>query len=116
MSYEILYVLLPDFASHEMAYLMKAISSDGRQLRPSPRYVNRTVAPGSGPVAAIGGFRMLPDYSSGNMSDGRMVTASGSGVLEFSRGLLLLLENDTTGRIEKDYQFNRQGFCNLFPR
>ncbi len=28
MSKEILYILLPDFASHEMVYLMEAISKD----------------------------------------------------------------------------------------
>ena len=41
MSQEILYILLPDFASHEMAYLMEAISSDEQQLKPNPRYVNK---------------------------------------------------------------------------
>jgi hypothetical protein len=29
--------------------------------------------------------------------------------------LLLVLENDTPERIEMYYQFNRQGFCALFP-
>ncbi|MBD5315103.1 MAG: glutamine amidotransferase, partial [Bacteroides sp.] len=33
MKNEILYVLLPDFASHEMVYLMEAISSDEMQLK-----------------------------------------------------------------------------------
>jgi len=26
-----------------------------------------------------------------------------------------LLDNDTPERIEMYYQFNKQGFCNLFP-
>lgn len=201
MSNEILYILLPDFASHEMVYLMEAISSDEQGLRPDPAYVNRIVAPTPEPVAAIGGFRVLPDYTFGNMpddyaalvlvggygwltpvadevypivrkavdsgkivgaicngasfmaksgflngvkhtgngldqlrlwggdrytnaagymhrqavSDGRIVTANGSGTLEFARELLLLLENDTPERIEMYYQFNRQGFCAVFP-
>ena len=201
MSNEILYVLLPDFASHEMVYLMEAISSDDTQLKANPKYVNKIVAPTMESVTAIGGFRVLPDYSFENMpedfaalvliggygwltpaadkvipivrkaldngrivgaicngasfmakhgflngvkhtgngieqlrlwgaanytnsdgyiheqsvSDGNIVTANGSGVLEFTKELLLLLENDTPERIEMYYQFNKQGFCSLFP-
>ncbi len=69
MTNEILYILLPDFASHEMVYLMEAISSDELQLKPNPKYVNKIVAPSPEPVAAIGGFRVLPDYSFDNMPD-----------------------------------------------
>lgn len=201
MNNEILYILLPDFASHEMVYLMEAVSSDEAQLKQNPKYVNKIVAPTMEPVAAIGGFRVLPDYSFENMpedfaalvliggygwlrpladkvapivrkaldkgkivgaicngasfmakhgflngvkhtgngieqlklwgaekytniegyiheqavSDGSIVTANGSGVLEFTKELLLLLENDTPERIEMYYQFNKQGFCALFP-
>lgn len=201
MSNDVLYILLPDFASHEMVYLMEAISSDEQQLKAHPRYVNKIVAPTMEPIAAIGGFRVIPDYSFDNMpdeyaalvliggygwltpaadmvapivrkaldkgitvgaicngasflakhgflncvkhtgngldqlklwggdnyvnlegyihqqavSDGGIVTANGSGVLEFTKELLLLLENDTPERIEMFYQFNKQGFCTLFP-
>lgn len=201
MSNEILYILLPDFAAHEMVYLMEAVSSDEQQLKPAPKYVNKIVAPSAAPVTAIGGFKVIPDYSfdtvpddyaalvlvggygwltpvadgvvpivrkavesgkivgaicnaasfmakcgllnhvkhTGNgigqlrlwggenytnsvgyvhqqaVSDGRIVTANGSGALEFAKELLLLLENDTPERIEMYYQFNRQGFCALFP-
>ncbi len=200
-SNEILYILLLDFASHEMVYLMEAISSDEQQLKANPRYINKIIAPTMEAVTAIGGFRVLPDYSFENMpddyaalvlvggygwltpyadavapivnkaiengkivgaicngasfmakygflnkvkhtgnvldqlklwggdnytnpesyihrqsvSDGRVVTANGSGVLEFTRELLLLLENDVPERIEMYYQFNKQGFCSLFP-
>lgn len=200
MSNEILYILLPDFASHEMVYLMEAISSDEQQLKSNPKYINRIVAPTMEPVSAIGGFRVIPDYSFANMpndyaaliliggygwltpaadavapivkkaidsakpvgaicngasfmakygflnnvkhtgngiaqlklwggdnytnpdgyihqqevADRGIVTANGSGVLEFTRELLLLLENDSPERIEMYYQFNRQGFCALF--
>ena len=200
-SNEILYILLPEFASHEMVYLMEAISSDEQQLKANPRYINKIIAPTMEAVTAIGGFRVLPDYSFGDMpddyaalvlvggygwltpyadavapivnkaiengkivgaicngasfmakygflnkvkhtgngldqlklwggdnytnpesyihrqsvSDGRVVTANGSGVLEFTRELLLLLENDVPERIEMYYQFNKQGFCSLFP-
>ncbi len=202
MSNEILYILLPDFAAHEMVYLMEAVSSDEQQLKPDPKYVNRIVAPTAEPVTAIGGFRVMPDYTFADMpddyaalvlvggygwltpaadevvpvvrkaveegkivgaicngasfmaragflnnvrhtgngldqlrmwggdsytnpegyehlqavADGRIVTANGSGVLEFTRELLLLLENDTPERIEMYYQFNRRGFCALFPQ
>lgn len=202
MSNEILYILLPDFAAHEMVYLMEAISSDEQQLKPDPKYVNRIVAPSAEPVIAIGGFRVMPDYTFADMpddyaalvlvggygwltpaadevvpvvrkavedgkivgaicngasfmaragflnnvrhtgngrdqlrmwggdsytnpegyehlqavADGRIVTANGSGVLEFTREFLLLLENDTPERIEMYYQFNRRGFCALFPQ
>ncbi|MDE7421855.1 MAG: DJ-1/PfpI family protein [Muribaculaceae bacterium] len=69
MHNEILYILLPDFASHEMVYLMEAISSDESQLKPNPKYVNKIVAPTMEPVSAIGGFRVLPDYSFENMPE-----------------------------------------------
>jgi len=201
MKNEILYILLPDFASHELVYLAQAVSSDEQQLKPNPKYVNKIVAPTMEPVTAIGGFRVLPDYSFGTMPDdyaalvliggfgwtrpeadevrpivskaageGRIigaicnaasflarcgilnsvrhtgngleqlklwggenyrnaggyihrqavqdcgiVTANGSGTLEFAKELLLLLENDSPERIEMYYQFNKQGFCSLFP-
>ena len=199
---EILYVLLPDFASHEMVYLMEAISSDDTQLKANPKYVNKIVAPTMESVTAIGDFRVLPDYSFENMpedysalvliggygwltpvadkvipivrkaldngrivgaicngasfmakhgflngvkhtgngleqlqlggaanytnsegyihaqsvSDGNIVAANGSGLFQFTKELLLLLENDTPERIEMYYQFNKQGFCALFPK
>ncbi len=49
------------------------------------------------------------------VSDNNIVTANGSATLEFARELLLLLENDTPERIEMYYQFNKEGFCSLFP-
>lgn len=49
------------------------------------------------------------------VSDGNIVTANGSATLEFAKELLLLLENDTPERIEMYYQFNKLGFCNIFP-
>lgn len=48
------------------------------------------------------------------VSDANIVTANGSATLEFAKELLLLLGNDTPGRIEMYYQFNKQGFCELF--
>ena len=50
------------------------------------------------------------------VSDNRIVTANGSATLEFAKELLLLLENDTPERIEMYYQFNKRGFCDLFPQ
>ena len=199
---EILYVLLPDYAEHEIVYLSQAITADEAGLRKNSRYVNRVVAPALEPVQSIGGFRTLPDYSfetmpdeyaalvliggygwstpvadkvvpivryaiendrivgaicngasfmakhgflnavkhTGNgleqlqlwggesytnadgyvhaqaVSDQNIVTANGTGTLEFAKDLLLLLENDTKERIEMYYQFHKQGFCGLFPK
>lgn len=202
MNNEILYVLLPDYAAHEIVYLSEAIASDEQSLKENPKYVNKIVAPTMDPVKSIGGFRTLPDYSfdtmpddyvamvliggfgwatsvadkvvpivkraiengkivgaicnaasflakhgflnhvrhTGNgveqlklwggenyagvamylheqaVSDKNIVTANGSATLEFAKELLLLLENDTPERIEMYYQFNKRGFCDLFPQ
>lgn len=200
MKNEILYILLPDFAAHEMVYLMEAISCDESLLKSNPKYINKIVAPTIQPLVAIGGFRVLPDYSFENLpedyaalvliggfgwatpiadkviplvkhaiekgkivgaicnaasfmakhgflnnikhtgngldqlkkwggetytnangyihaqavSNANIVTANGSAALEFAKELLLLLENDTPESIEMYYQFNKQGFCELF--
>lgn len=201
MSDEILYILLPDYAAHEVVYLSQAVASDEYALKENPKYVNKVVAPTLEPVTSIGGFRTLPDYSfdtmpdnfaalvltggfgwslpvagrvvpivrqaigsgkivgaicnaasfmakhgflnsvrhTGNgpeqlrlwggenytnhagyvhaqaVRDNNIVTANGSAALEFTRELLILLGNDTQERIEMYYQFNKQGFCDLFP-
>jgi len=202
MSNEVLYILLPDYAAHEVVYLSQAIASDEFALKKNPKYVNKVVAPTLESVKSIGNFRTLPDYSfetipddyialvliggfgwstpvaeqvvpivrqaieknkivgaicnaasfmakcgflnavkhTGNgldqlrlwggdnytnsdgyihtqaVSDNHIVTANGSATLEFAKELLLLLENDTPERIEMYYQFNKQGFCALFPQ
>lgn len=201
MSDIVLYVLLPEYAAHEAVYLTQAIASDEQSMRHNPKYVNKVVAPTLQPVASIGGFRTVPDYSfdtmpddyaalvlvggygwatsvadkvvpivrqaveqgkivgaicnaasfmakhgflndirhTGNglqqlkawggeaytneagyvheqaVADRNVVTANGSATLEFARELLLLLDNETPERIEMYYQFNKQGFCSLFP-
>lgn len=69
MTNEILYILLPDFAAHEVVYLAQAIASDEYALKENPKYVNKVVAPTLVPVKSIGGFRTLPDYSFGTMPD-----------------------------------------------
>lgn len=47
------------------------------------------------------------------VSDHRVVTANGSGYLEFAKELLILLENDTTEQIERFYRFKKEGFVKL---
>ncbi len=69
MTNEILYLLLPDFAGHEMVYLSEAIASDEYSLKENPKYVNKIVAPTIEPIKAIGGFSVLPDYSFDTMPD-----------------------------------------------
>lgn len=69
MNNEILYILLPDYAAHEVVYLSQAIASDEYALEENPKYVNKVVAPTMEPVKSIGGFRTLPDYSFETMPD-----------------------------------------------
>lgn len=69
MNNEVLYLLLPDFAEHEMMYLAEAIASDEFALKENPKYVNKIVAPTMDPIKSIGGFRMMPDYSFETMPD-----------------------------------------------
>lgn len=69
MSNEILYILLPDYAAHEVVYLSEAIASDEYALKENPKYVNKAVAPTMDPVKSIGGFNTLPDYSFDTMPD-----------------------------------------------
>lgn len=44
------------------------------------------------------------------VSDGNVVTANGTGYMEFTRELLLLLQADTPERIEESYDFYKNGF------
>lgn len=69
MNNEILYILLPDFAEHEMVFLAEAVASDEFALKENPKYVNKFVAPTMDPVKSIGGFRLLPDYSFDTMPE-----------------------------------------------
>ena len=202
MNNEVLYLLLPDYAAHEIVFLSEAIACDEQFIKANPKYINKLVAPTMEPVRSCDGFRMLPDYSfetmpddyaalvliggfgwstpvaekvvpivrqaiekgkivgaicnaasfmakcgflnavkhTGNgreqlklwgggnytnpdgyihaqaVSDNHIVTANGSATLEFAKELLSLLENDTPERIEMYYQFNKKGFCALFPQ
>ena len=50
MSNEILYILLPDYAAHEVVFLAQAIASDEYALKENPKYVNKVVAPIMEPV------------------------------------------------------------------
>ena len=69
MSNEILYILLPDYAAHEIVFLSQAIASDEFALKENPKYVNKVVAPTLEPVKSIGGFCTLPDYSFDTLPD-----------------------------------------------
>jgi putative intracellular protease/amidase/uncharacterized glyoxalase superfamily protein PhnB len=200
---EILYILLDNYAEHEIGFMPGAVSTDATGFRMEPKYINKMVAPTMEPVKSIGGMRTLPDYSfetipanyaalvliggfgwmnpeaervlpivkdalskgivvgaicnaaswmakqgllnnikhtgngidqlklwSGNnytnedgyvneqaVTDGRIVTANGSGYLEFTRELLKLLENDTPEMIDNWYTFMSDGLVKLYsPR
>ena len=47
------------------------------------------------------------------VSDGNIVTANGSGYLEFAKQLLMLLENDSPEMTERYYMFNKMGLVEL---
>lgn len=83
-------------------------------------FLNSVAHTGNGPdqLALWGGESYTnPDMyvHSQAISDKNIVTANGSATLEFAKELLLLLGNDTPERIEMYYQFNKSGFCSLFP-
>ena len=69
MSNEILYILLPDFAEHEMVYLAEAIASDEFSLKENPKFINKFAASTLDPIKSIGGFRIMPDYSFDTIPD-----------------------------------------------
>ena len=60
---KVLYVLLPQFAEHEMPYLTQPLRSDSFAMKDNPKYENKIVAESMEPVEAISGFRLLPDYT-----------------------------------------------------
>lgn len=64
MNNEAIFILLDRYADWEGSYLAAALHN-GLGLAPNetPRYVVRTAAPDFAPVASIGGFATLPDYS-----------------------------------------------------
>ena len=41
MSNEILYILLPDYAAHEVVYLSQAIASDEFAMKVNPKFINK---------------------------------------------------------------------------
>ena len=197
---EILYILLDNYAEHEIGFMPGAVSTDATGFRKEPKYINKMVAPTMEPVKSIGGMRTVPDYTfetmpidyaalvliggygwltpeadkvllcvkdalaqgkivgaicnaaswmakqgllnnikhTGNsidqlklwggnnytnedgyvneqaVTDGRIVTANGSGYLEFTRELLKLLENDTPEMIDNWYTFMSVGLVKLY--
>ena len=60
---KVLYVLLPQFAEHELPYLTQPLRSDAMAMKENPKYENKIVAETMEPVEAISGFRLLPDYT-----------------------------------------------------
>ena len=60
---EILYILLDNYAEHEIGFMPGAVSTDAIGFRKEPKYINKMVAPTMEPVKSQGGMRTLPDYS-----------------------------------------------------
>lgn len=69
MSNEILYILLPDYAAHEIVYLSEAVACDEMSIKANPKYINKVVAPTMEPVRSCGGFSTVPDYTFDTMPD-----------------------------------------------
>ena len=66
---QVIYVLLPQFAEHELSYLTQPLRSDAMAMKENPKYENKIVAQSMEPVEAISGFRLLPDYTFDTMPD-----------------------------------------------
>lgn len=60
---KVVYVLLPQFAEHELPYLTQPLRTDGMAMKENPQYENKVAAASMDPVEAISGFRLLPDYT-----------------------------------------------------
>ena len=57
--------------------------------------------------------RRATSSESFHVADRRIVTANGTGSLEFAKEMLLLLENDTPEQIENFYRFNKLGYVEV---
>ena len=66
---KVLYVLLPQFAEHEMPYLTQPLRSDSFAMKENPRYEKMIVAESLEPVEAISGFSIMPNYTFENIPD-----------------------------------------------
>ena len=66
---KVLYVLLPQFAEHELPYLTQPLRCDAMAMKENPKYENKIVAETMEPVEAISGFRLLPDYTFSSIPD-----------------------------------------------
>lgn len=56
MKNEVLYLLLPNYADHESAFLASAIVCDECGIKENPKYINKVVAPTMDAVRSCGGF------------------------------------------------------------
>ena len=66
---EIIYVLLPQFADHEIPFLSEGITNGEMGPRQEPAFCNKIAAASLDPVTSTSGFRVLPDYTFDTMPD-----------------------------------------------
>ena len=66
---KVLYVLLPQFAEHELPYLTQPLRSDSMAMKENPKYENKIVAESMEPIEAISGFRVLPNCTFDSIPD-----------------------------------------------
>ena len=50
MMKEILYILLDNYAEHEIGFMPGAVSTDATGFRKEPKYINKMVAPTMEPI------------------------------------------------------------------
>ena len=116
MSNEILYILLPEYAAHEIVYLSQAVASDEFAMKENPKYVNKVVAPTMEPVKSIGGFRTMPDYSFETMPDdyAALVLIGGFGAsLLQNKSCRLSKKLLKKGRLSVRYAMRHRGWQNM---
>jgi len=64
---EVVYIVLENYADHELPYMAQGVTTDEVGPRKEPKYVNKIAAPTMEPVKSVGGFRIVPDYSFASM-------------------------------------------------
>lgn len=65
MKKEILYILLDNYAEHEIGFMPGAVSTDATGFRKEPKYMNKMVAPTMEPVNGITEFYITGDDATG---------------------------------------------------
>ena len=63
MKNEVLYIMLNGCAELEASFLSSAIACTEQGINPTPKYINKIVAPSMAAIRSCSGFHILPNYS-----------------------------------------------------